>query len=207
MALSVNRIARSSAKKAIESIMSEIPEIITTAQQVQDEEVLLWVANSLFRVTVSADDESAEHVVFSDESEHPYRPNENVKKHVSVSGATSLQISFDELSCLESGADFLAFYRDEECTKLINKKLSWVLSAFFKKYCVITSDVLMISGLSLTSSHLTALTMKSGFVLKPMLRRKLGAIVLKFGPYFGKVEIQLAFFFPSYNGRRWIWIV
>ena len=124
MALSVNRIARSSAKKAIESIMSEIPEIITTAQQVQDEEVLLWVANSLFRVTVSADDESAEHVVFSDESEHPYRPNENVKKHVSVSGATSLQISFDELSCLESGADFLAFYRDEECTKLIDKKLS-----------------------------------------------------------------------------------
>ena len=53
----------------------------------------------------------------------------------------------------------------------------------------------MISGLILTSSHLTALAMKPGFVLKPMLRRKLGAIVLKFGPYFGKVEIQLAFFF------------
>ena len=109
------------ARNAYETVFGRISELITHARQVEDEEVLRWVAWSLFRVTVSMNDESANHIIFSDESIHPYRPNENIKRRVDVPGASSLLISFDERCSLESETDNLAFYKDEGCTKLIKK--------------------------------------------------------------------------------------
>ena len=47
------------------------------------------------------------------ESEHPYRHNMNDYVTISIKGAKSLVITFDEMSATESGCDYLRFYKDD----------------------------------------------------------------------------------------------
>jgi hypothetical protein len=78
-----------------------------------DAELTTWTALEVFKRTICSHDESNEHVLYTHESEHPYNPSKNqIVGKISLPGASFLRITFDK-RC-RTGADTLAFYKDEE---------------------------------------------------------------------------------------------
>lgn len=78
-----------------------------------DSELTGWVALEIFKSTISNDDESNQHCLYSFESEHPYQADVIVGK-ISIPGASEIRITFDARCRI--GVDTLTFYRDEELT-------------------------------------------------------------------------------------------
>jgi hypothetical protein len=76
-----------------------------------------WSLQQVFRRTVSSEDESAQHILFTFESRHPYRPDERQSGVITISGATQLFVTFDKRCHTEQNSDILAFYEDEDLTK------------------------------------------------------------------------------------------
>lgn len=112
------------AKEALAALSADVQELVALAWDCRDTEVSRWVALALFRQTVWADDESAMHVLYTKESEHPYRPFTNLRDSVHVPGATKLTIAFDKRSSTESNSDVLSIFSDEEMTRNLVRKLS-----------------------------------------------------------------------------------
>jgi hypothetical protein len=79
-----------------------------------DAELTGWAALEIFKRTVSNEDESFHHVLYSFESSHPYQADSSVISKISIPGASNLRITFD--SRCRTGVDTLTFYRDEELT-------------------------------------------------------------------------------------------
>lgn len=72
--------------------------------------ILEWLALTLFRATTRTDDESAQHSIFTIESEHPYRANSNIVQNVFIPGASKIIVQFDPLSKTEPATVLIAFY-------------------------------------------------------------------------------------------------
>jgi hypothetical protein len=77
-----------------------------------DAELTGWVALEIFKRTISNEDESFQHVLYSFESAHPYQPELTILEKISIPGAANIRITFDARS--RTGVDTLAFFRDEE---------------------------------------------------------------------------------------------
>ncbi len=77
-----------------------------------DPELTGWAALEIFKRTVSNEDESNNHVLYSFESPHPYLPDSSLVAKISVPGASNLRLTFD--ARCRTGVDTLIFYRDEE---------------------------------------------------------------------------------------------
>lgn len=70
------------------------------------------MALEIFKRTVSNEDESYQHVIYSFESSHPYQSDSTIIEKISIPGASNLRVTFDP-RC-RTGVDTLTFYRDEE---------------------------------------------------------------------------------------------
>ena len=99
-----------------------------------------WAAIQLFAKTVTQEDESNEHIIYTIESKHPYRPGEKITGAIFIPskhsfffflchemsflvfvGAVKLRIYFDK-RCRTDSSDSLVFYEDEECTRIAKSK-------------------------------------------------------------------------------------
>lgn len=79
-----------------------------------DAELTGWVAMEIYKRTISNEDESYQHVLYSFESAHPYQPDVSLMGKIFIPGASNIRITFD--ARCRTGVDTLAFYRDEEMT-------------------------------------------------------------------------------------------
>lgn len=79
-----------------------------------DSELIGWAAFEIFKRTVSNEDESYQHVLYTFESSHPYAPHSTVVDKIDIPSAANIRITFD--SRCRTGNDTLTFYRDEELT-------------------------------------------------------------------------------------------
>jgi hypothetical protein len=116
---------KSNAYKALELLSKDTQDIVLLGQATDDVEILRWVAINLFRVTINPQDESAHHILYTEESEHPYQQLEIATKYISIPGASKIKITFDPKSNTDSNNDFVAFYMDENKSDMFpNAKFS-----------------------------------------------------------------------------------
>lgn len=103
-----------SATSALTSLCGNLQEFLQNIRFIPltDPQLTGWVALEIFQRTISNEDESSQHVIYSFESSHPYQADSTMIEKISIPGASSLRITFD--SQCRTGVDTLTFYRDEE---------------------------------------------------------------------------------------------
>ena len=87
-----------------------------------EDDLLGWCVSRVFQKTLCKKDESLEHIFNTYESAHPYAPNIKNTWRISIPEAAKLRFYFDKRCNIEG--DSLMFYKDEELTTPISKKIT-----------------------------------------------------------------------------------